>query len=179
MVKNELIEMIRVRPSPALRKAPPIGGDVPTVLENLSGLPAKQAPWLRYLPELSYVVIHNEDGEIEKVVSMIINKAHSNVSFIFGEDDRRIPEEDTMILVDGVLGSYPNFIFWVERKKLRQFADETEKIKDQAGMAQWVGVYGIRRTDRRIWAVLDKLHQYRWRMSGDESLLDVSRYDNL
>ena len=166
-------------PSPASYKAPPVGGAVPTVLENLARFSAKQSPWLGYLPELSYVVIHNKDGEIEQVVSMIITKAHSNVSFIFGEDDRRIPEEDTMILVNGILGSYPNFIFWVERNKLRNFADETKKITDQASMAQWVGVYGIRRTDRRIWVVLDKLHQYRWRMSGDESLLDVSRYDNL
>ncbi len=178
-VENELIEMIRDRPSPASYKAPPVGGAVPTVLENLARFSAKQSPWLGYLPELSYVVIHNKDGEIEQVVSMIITKAHSNVSFIFGEDDRRIPEEDTMILVNGILGSYPNFIFWVERNKLRNFADETKKITDQASMAQWVGVYGIRRTDRRIWVVLDKLHQYRWRMSGDESLLDVSRYDNL
>ncbi len=149
-VKNELIEMIRVRPSPASYKVPPVGGALPKLLEKLARLSARQSPWLSYLPELSYVVIHNKDGDIEQVVSMIINKSHSNVSFIFGEDDRRIPEEDMMILLNGILGSYPNFIFWVERNKLRNFADETKKITDQASMAQWVGVYGIRRTDRRI-----------------------------
>ncbi len=178
-VKGELIEMIRDRSSFTRDKAVPIGGRVPTALNPLDHLSAKQSVLIRNLPELSYVVIHNEDSEIEQVVSMIINKAHTNVSFIFGEDNRRKPEEDTMMLVGGAIGSYPNFIFWVDRKDLEKFTREANNITGQVSMERWIGRYGVRRTDRRIWSVLDNLHHYRRRVGGDEGLLDVSRYDNL
>lgn len=178
-VKSELVEMIRDRSSFTRDKAVPIGDRVPNALKPLDHLSAKQSVWIRNLPELSYVVIHNEDGEIEQVVSMIINKAHANVSFIFGEEDRRIPDEDMLMLVDGAIGSYPNFIFWVERSELDKFTSQANKITDPVTMDRWVERYGVRRTDRRIWLILDKLHHYRGRMGGGEGLLDVSRYDNL
>lgn len=178
-VKSELIEMIRDQSSVTWQKVVPINDRVSIALKPLDQLSAKQSHWILNLPELSYLVIHNEDGEIEQVVSMIINKAHANVSFIFGEDDRRIPEEDTMMLVDGTIGSYPNFIFWVERKKLDNFTSEAGKITNSVSMVRWVGRYGVRRTDHRIWLVLDKLHHYRSRMGGGEGLIDVSRYGNL
>lgn len=111
-VKSELVEMIRDRSSFTRDNAVPIGDRVPNALKPLDHLSAKQSAWIRNLPELSYLVIHNEDGEIEQVVSMIINKAHANVSFIFGEEDRRIPDEDMLMLVDGAIGSYPNFYFF-------------------------------------------------------------------
>jgi hypothetical protein len=83
------------------------------------------------------------------------------------------------MLVDGTIGSYPNFIFWVERKKLDNFTSEAGKITNSVSMVRWVGRYGVRRTDHRIWLVLDKLHHYRSRMGGGEGLIDVSRYGNL
>ncbi|MBR9910253.1 MAG: peptidylprolyl isomerase [Gammaproteobacteria bacterium] len=177
--KSELIEMIRDRSSFKRYKAVAIGDRVPSALKPLDHLSAKQSPWIHNLPELSYVIIHNEDNEIEQVISMIINKAHANVSFIFGEENRRRPEEDTMMLVGRAIGSYPNFLFWVERKKLDKFTSEANNITDPESMARWVERYGVRRTDRRIWWVLDKLHHHRGRMGGGEGLLDVSRYDNL
>lgn len=177
--KNELIRMIGTRSTHSPHSTVPTTNYVPSDLKVLDHLSAKKSPLLRHLPELSYVVVHDDHGEITKVVSMVVNRAHANVSFIFGEEDRRIPEEDTLMLVNGLLGSYPNFIFWVDQSEIGKFSDEAKQVSDTKSMSQWVARYGVRRTDPRIWSVLDKLHYYKQHIGEGEGLLDVSRYENL
>lgn len=178
-VLEELIHRMRVRSSRPLQQSPIDTNNVLTAFENINQLSAKYSPWLRYLPELSYVLIHNDNGNIEQVVSLIVNRAHTNVSFIFGEDDRRLPAEDTMLVVNGSLGSYPNFIFWVNRQDLKQFSDQAGKISSEKMMTTLVEKYGIRRTDQRVWKVIDKLTQYREKYEQAVGILDISRYANL
>jgi len=182
--KNELIRMIGTRSMRSTHSARPTTNYVPSDLKVLDNLSAKKSLWLRYLPELSYVVVHDDHGEITNVISMVVNRAHANVSFIFGEEDRRIPEEDTLMLVNGLLGSYPNFIFWIDQSEIGKFADAAKQVSDTKSMDQWVARYGVRRTDPRIWSVLDRLHYYKqhyYKQKDGESegLLDVSRYENL
>jgi len=47
---------------------------------------------------------------------LIRNQELLNVAFIFGENLRREPEKDTLIVVPGFLGSYPNIFFGVRQQ---------------------------------------------------------------
>ena len=171
--------MISTRSAHSSHRATSFTDNIPSSLKDLGRQSAKQSRWLRHLPELNYVVVHDDHGNITNVVSMIVNRAHANVSFIFGEEDRRIPEEDTLMLVNGLLGSYPNFIFWIDQSEIGKFSDAAKKVSDTKSMDQWVARYGVRRTDPRIWSVLDKLHYYKQHGGESEGLFDVSRYENL
>lgn len=45
--------------------------------------------------------------------TLIRNKAHTNVAFMFNENDRRERDKDTLTVYPGLLGSYPNYMFHV------------------------------------------------------------------
>ena len=59
-------------------------------------------------------------GCSDLLYSLVHNDAHTNVAFMFGEDKRRLPEDDTLSVVRGHFGSYPNFIFEVEAGRDRR-----------------------------------------------------------
>ena len=49
------------------------------------------------------------------------NSAHLNVSTLFDEAKNRVPDEDTLTIVDGFLGSYPNAFFHVSSNEVPVF----------------------------------------------------------
>ena len=52
------------------------------------------------------LMIESKSGESQPF-TLIHNNAHSNISSLFDEENNRVPENDTLTLVRGVLGSYP------------------------------------------------------------------------
>ena len=54
--------------------------------------------------------------------TLVRNKAYKNVSSIFEDEDRRDLENDTMTVIRGLEGSYPNFFYSVD-------LDETEPLR--------------------------------------------------
>ena len=50
-----------------------------------------------------------------RIFSVLRNSAHSNVAELFNEDSRRLPEEDSLLVLDGIVGAYPNMIFALNR----------------------------------------------------------------
>ncbi len=48
------------------------------------------------------------------VVSMVINRWHNNVSFMFDEESRLDPSKDKIDFIQGFVGSYPNYFFVVQ-----------------------------------------------------------------
>jgi len=64
-------------------------------------------PFARFLPDLSIVLVRNEDGQT-RLYSLVHNREHDNVSWMFGESERFAPQEDSLTVRAGVLGAYPN-----------------------------------------------------------------------
>ena len=95
------------------------------------------------------------------------------------EEERRLPEEDTITVLQGTQGSYPNFIFRIPESELEDFFSQLTNINDNESLRSMVELYGIRRTDPRIWTTLDQLHEYRDREEEKPWLLDINRYSNL
>jgi hypothetical protein len=129
------------------------------------------------LPQVSYLMVNNEHGE--SVYSLINNSAHSNVAHLFLESERRIPAEDNLSVLSGVVGTYPNAFFQVNEQQLDAFVTALTAIKSEQDYSQLKDQFAIRRTDPNFWQYADKLHTwYKKNQANSAGLLDFNRLEN-
>lgn len=141
-------------------------------LSSLRGMPAS------IMPENSLLAIHESDGSL-RLASLIRNSAHTNVAQLFDEADRRLPEEDTLLALEGVVGAYPNAFFTVDAVELPNFIDTVSTLANEADLVRLVERFGVRRTDLRFWSLSDSVHAEWRRIAPHEAaILDYSRLEN-
>ena len=152
--KSEMLDLILAKMAPAVRGAPdplnrcehapcarknaaPDALVAEAALRKLTSLPQ---PFVRHTPDLSLLRVRTDKGGSHDLVyTLIHNKAHFNVAFMFFEQDRRDMKHDTMTIVPGFLGSYPNFFFDVKLADIGAFvsqlaaADEDRRIHCTGG----------------------------------------------
>ena len=75
-------------------------------LERLSHIQGVAVSWL---PQN---IILSISGSEDQMVTLIHNNGLSNVSHLFFEQQRRLPEEDNLTVVEG-FGAYPNALYHV------------------------------------------------------------------
>jgi hypothetical protein len=140
-----------------------------------------KGPWVRLLPEVSLLRVRaGEPGGRDLVYALVHNAAHTNVAFMFGEDERRLPADDTLTVVRGHFGSYPNFFFEAPAAELDAFASALLAVASEADLERFVERYGIRRTDPRFWETADFLREDLRRANPREAgVYDLGRYGNL
>ncbi len=144
--------------------------------EQLRRLTSQHGAWVRYLPDMSVLLIDTEGGGTE-AHTLIHDKAHSNVAFLFHEEARREPWNDTLTILPGVAGSYPNFFFQVSETALPDLIDDMKSIRAQQDFMAFVGKYGVRRTSPRFWQLSDQIHDILIRQDPVQAgVLDVNRY---
>ena len=136
---------------------------------------------IRYLPELSFLRIHDTGANPDQgnVYSLVQNKALENVSFMLWEKARRLPEEDTLTIVPGFAGSYPNFFFDVDVAHLPDFVSRILNLPDEQAAQQLENTYGVHRTHPNFWAYSDffnRRHQQTNPITA--GLFDLNRYEN-
>ena len=142
-------------------------------LSRIRGLPAA------HMPEMSLVLLQ-KPGAAPRVISLLSNAAHSNVAQMFSEDKRRLPEEDTLLAINGVAGAYANAIFAVDAEKLPNFVDAVATLANTDDLRKLVDRFGVRRTDPRFWPASDAVHSAWRKMAPREAaVLDYSRLANL
>jgi hypothetical protein len=83
------------------------------------------------------------------VYSVTHDSAHTNVAYMFREDKRREPKKDTLTVIRGYAGSYPNFVFDVPPGELSDWVDAMLEAKEQ--MPNLVERWGVRRTSPQFW----------------------------
>lgn len=131
------------------------------------------------LPEMSLILLQRM-GQEPRIVSLVSNNAHTNVAEMFGEDKRRLPEEDTLLAINGVAGAYPNALFAVDLEKLPDFVEAVARLASPGDLKNLVERFGVRRSDPRFWSISDAIHAAWRRMApGEAAVLDYSRLDNL
>lgn len=141
-------------------------------LDGLTGLAASR------MPEHSLVLLR--DGSARpRVLSVLRNSAHSNVAELFNEDARRLPDEDSLIVLDGIVGAYPNMIFELNAGELPRFVRAVQGLGSDADLQRLAQRFSVRRTDPRFWEVSDTLHDY-WQQSAprEAAILDYSRLES-
>ncbi|MEI6895862.1 MAG: fatty acid cis/trans isomerase [Colwellia sp.] len=144
------------------------------IIADLSTIPAKK---VSLLPQVSYVMV--TDGEENQVYSLINNSAHSNVAHLFYEDNRRLPEEDTLTVLRGIVGDYPNAFFKVDKSQLSQFVANFTAIETEQDYRTLKDKFAIRRTHPNFWEFSDELHRwYKVNQPNSAGLLDFNRLEN-
>jgi len=136
---------------------------------------------LPVIPLLPEVILLRVRGEKERLVySLIHNRAHSNVAFIMGEERRLQPERDTLSVIPGVYGNYPNFAFDVPLAEIERFSTGLSEVRDAAGLENVVRQWGVRRTHPDFWEIFADFTKYQRETEPLEAgILDMNRYENL
>ncbi|MBA3025216.1 MAG: peptidylprolyl isomerase [Sulfurimonas sp.] len=125
---------------------------------------------------LAYIRVKvSEDEDI--VVSVIVNRWHDNVSFMFNESARLDPSKDDLDFVEGLVGSYPNLFLVVELKDLPDFFDMMHNYDGSKAYIAKFLKYGISRGDEDFWEHYDWFAQRFGEQNPHEAgLLDLNRY---
>lgn len=148
-------------------------------LRPLSSEPASELPVAALLPEVTLLRVVGPGTE-RFVYTLVHERAHKNVAFMLGENLRLEPEKDTLTLVPGVLGTYPNFIFQVPLDSIEAFSSRIAAIKTNEDLTAVVEQWGVRRTHPMFWSILHDFTAYQRETEPSEAgLLDISRYGNL
>lgn len=141
-------------------------------LSKIHGLPASN------MPEQSLLLLRQADKSL-KIISLVRNSAHSNVARIIDPKSRRLPKEDTLLALNGVVGAYPNAFYSLSEAELPDFVRAVSELSKGEDLTQLTESFGIRRTDPRFWPLSDELHR-EWRRSAprEAAILDYSRFEN-
>jgi len=125
---------------------------------------------------LAYLRIRRKNGT-DIAGSIVVNRWHDNVAFLFGEDGRLDPAKDSADFIHGLIGSYPNYFFDVREEDLPDFIDLLAHFEKSPQDLERLGRYGINRADERFWETYDWFQQ---RFNEDEpvrgGLFDLNRY---
>ncbi len=159
-------------------KATPIEKRAQRALQRITGI---TGAWVAELPEMAFLRIRS-GGKTTRDASytLVHNRAHTNVAAMFEEDKRLIPEQDTLTIVRGYLGSYPNLLFDVDVDQIDSFTQTLTSVENAADFEKLVERWGIRRTSPRFWSTVDWIHQdARQRAPTEVGLFDFGRYKNL
>ncbi len=192
-VKAQLLEQILARsaavagPPDTLNRcaAPPCAraGATPAeraVEAELQRLASVKGAWVAHLPETSLIRVRvDASGANDLAYGLIHNDAHKNVAFMFGEDERRVPADDTASVVRGQFGSYPNFFFAFDLADAAAFVAALRAVTTPDQFTAFVDRFGVRRTDPRFWATSDWMDADLRRAQPIEAgIYDLGRYGN-
>jgi hypothetical protein len=98
---------------------------------------------------------------------------------MFDEEDRRLIDEDTLTIANGIIGSYPNEFMLLKQTEIPEFVNQVEQLRTEEDYSRLLDRFGVRRTDARFWEVSDQvLNDYRQSEPIASGVLDYSRYDN-
>lgn len=146
-----------------LRKLSDIGGEITDVFPNVTFLRVKV------------------DGSVknDQVYTIIRNKSYLNVTPLSPSEGSRIKSEDTIDIVKGFVGAYPNFFLEIEHSELGQFVDQYAKINSFEKYEALVNRFGIRRTNPDFWKSADWFYKkYEYDNPVYAGLFDLNRYKN-
>jgi hypothetical protein len=125
---------------------------------------------------VGYVRVRLPDEE-EQVVSIVINRWHDNVAYLFSEKDTLVPDKDSADFIPGFIGSYPNFFLDVHLDDLPDFFDLLANYDGSAEMIARLDRYAINRAEPEFWQSYDWFQD---RFLHDEpaqaGLFDLNRY---
>ncbi|MCI5158343.1 MAG: peptidylprolyl isomerase [Candidatus Electrothrix sp. AUS1_2] len=132
-----------------------------------------------YNANLAFVRIERENKK-DACFTLVVNRWHDNVSYYAMILEKRVLDtsKDSMDILPGFVGSYPNYFFKIHEKDLPDFLSLLS-AKEQLGeeeVNRFVG-YGINRADPEFWQAYDWFQQRFFEEQPVEAgLFDLNRY---
>lgn len=129
---------------------------------------------LKWLPQTTLLLVPEEG-----IFTLVHVSAYSNLSSLFGEERRRRPLEDQLIITRGVVGAYPNSFLRVNRQDLALWAAQLASLNSEADYQTLKRRFGVRRTDANFWAHSDDLARiFHQQQPSEAAVLDYNRLEN-
>ncbi|MGD8642148.1 MAG: fatty acid cis/trans isomerase [Gammaproteobacteria bacterium] len=157
------LEAKATRVEKGLRKLSDMGGEFTDVFPNTA---------------LLRIVV---DGSVENdlVYTIVRNKAYLNTTSLTAGENTRIKSEDTIDIVKGFAGAYPNFFFEIKFDQLNRFIELYAQVDSYAKYNALVDYFGVRRTNPGFWRVSDWFHEkYKHENPRAAGIFDLNRYQN-
>jgi hypothetical protein len=148
-------------------------------LETLTSKPAAQEAmqFVDFMPDVAFLRIATGRPADDLAYTLIRNKAHTNVAFMFDEERRRDPGKDTLTAYHGLLGSYPNFMFSVPLDEIDAFAAALHATRTREQFLDVVSRYGLSRSHPQIWENFHWFVDYmRRHLPMQAGVYDLNRY---
>jgi hypothetical protein len=150
------------------------------VYRNLKRLAQLRGERLHPVPDVTFLRVRMGGEEPDLVFSIVRNKGYRNLNSIFADEDQRNIADDTLTIVEGFVGEYPNFFLAVDAADIEAFAEQFEAAETVADYERFVQRYGIRRSNPSFWAEADWFYERFSREQPVEyGILDLNRYRNL
>lgn len=162
---------------------PPLPEKYESEADYLQGLRSVSQPGTAFFSHfndhnanLAYVRIRRQKGE-DIVGSIVINRYHANVTYMFGENNVLDATKDRADFLPGFIGSYPNYFFDVAKEDLPDFLDLLANVHDSEEDRLRFLKYGVNRAQDDFW---DHYDWFQKRFDTDEPLMsgrfDLNRY---
>jgi len=147
------------------------------VREALERLHLLKGQPVSIMPEIAFLKISNATGD--EYVTLVVNRAYSSMTSMFKEQENRLPEGDTLSVIPGFIGAYPNVFFEVSASEVADFVGAIGSLESQNDYRRLLDIYGVRRTDSDFWNTSDTFHRaYRERYPLTSGILDFNRLEN-
>ena len=177
--KRELLDMLKAKLAPVLNTRFAIDRHVPPPLRApLHELERVRGASLQWLPESSAPDGRNA-GRRDSLSACCAIPPTQLVSNLLGERRELRPDEDTLTVVPGVLGSYPNAFYRVPAAELPAMAAAIRQLRSQADYAAFANAGPCDATSPDFWAFSDALlDRYRKEQPIEAGVLDYNRFEN-
>jgi hypothetical protein len=131
------------------------------------------------LPQTAFIAVEDSDSSTTHYYTLLHNNAYTNISQLFREADRRLPNEDTVTLASGFVGAYPSVLMQVERSHLQELAQQIQGVKSESDYRSLLDRFGVRRSNPEFWVFSDALHQaYESSDPIESGWFDYNRLEN-
>ncbi len=147
------------------------------VAETLQRLTTAASDSYSFMPQVSFLNVIG--AKRDDVYTLLRDSGYSNITQLFNEENRRIPQEDRMTVVSGLIGAYPNTFLQVNEKDIDAFVRSINQLDSAAGYEALLQRFGVMRNSPWFWKISDKFHAYHRDQDPIEAgLFDYNRYQH-
>ena len=145
---------------------------------ELQALAQVRGASLAWLPEMSVLRVDGGRGGA-RYFTLLRNTAHANVAHLAREKSELLPAEDTLTVVPGFIGAYPNALLRSSVADLPALRAAIASLGSEADYRRLADRFVVRRTNLQFWAASDALHDAYGAWSPLEAgLFDYNRLQN-
>ncbi len=159
--------------------ASPVEQQVEAQLQTIAARPAfdEGMGFVDFMPDIAFLRVRTASPAQDLAYTLVRDKAHTSVAFLFQEEKRREPEKDNLTVYRGLLGSYPNFIFDVPAEKMGDFTEGLRAARTREQFTDFVSRFGVTRTHPGIWEQFAWFVDYGRRADPIQAgIYDLNRY---
>ncbi|WP_299263201.1 fatty acid cis/trans isomerase [uncultured Psychrosphaera sp.] len=159
--KKELYNLLnqhlsQIQPNKYHLKTTELTSNSVALLDQINSIKGEQ---VAILPELTMIMVDRTDSNTSELFTLVRNSAHYNVNSLFFEEDNRDIKNDTVTLVHGLIGSYPDSFLHVKETDIANLVVTLQNMKTEKDYEKMLDVFAIRRTNPDFWLFSDKLHK--------------------